>query len=894
MDGDHNELGSVREENVVVGVGPETSNNLDLNVEQDCGSPNIVHGNCSQSGVTSANAFCSSTILGIGTVFESDEHAYRCYNKYARLMGFNVRKDWINRSKVHGMVVSRKFTCSKEGYRRTDRRDCNVKKHRKETRTGCLAHMIITRQSDGKYHVTHFEAQHNHGDVNHSNANMLLLDLQNEINVAQAVEAAEVDSYNSLGPKSRSALKMMNKKLGARDSLDQLSMNYDNYLHSVRGRDMGKGEAGRLLGYFQRQHFENPAFFYALQLDADDKVSNIFWADDNMVVDYDHFGDVVCLDTTCRTNRALRPLVQFLGVNHHKQVIIFAAAFLYDETVESFNWLFQTFIGTMSRKKPKAIITEQDAAIIEAINTVLPETIQYTCVWQMYENTVTHLSHFVKDAKSFANDLRCCIYGPKNEEDFTHAWEAMLEKYNLHQNEWLRWMYREREKWAVFFGQNTYFVDIKGFHLGEILSLKFRNYLNPDLDVVQFFNHFERVVDEQRYKEIEASDEMKRCSPKLMGNVVMLKHASVAYTPRAFEVFQQRYEKSLNDLVNLHNKDGSLFEYKVNTFGHARQYSVTFNSLDDTVVCSCMKFDHVGFLCSHALKVLDNRNIKVVPSQYILKRWTKDARLGNSRELKQCKMQDNPKMVVASCYKDLCHRLVNLSARASESVEAYQFAAKQLDEVMEGVQKILALKGDEAQVITSNSIHVDASENEPAEIFPNGHATENQDESNRVSTEVVRIATPDRWQTTVNYNQTNSDRILNGEPSPNTVLCISTPASPYVSPQSGTPNPLFQDLFGFEANQVVQCMYEQPDLVLDHQSDTNLFPPPNFFSNQQNPPCGSQLSQEPIIPNTYHESMPIINQTRQGMDLDIQNPVSCCVTIDTEGLTLRNGFGDHG
>ena len=67
------------------------------------------------------------------------------------------------------------------------------------------------------------------------------------------------------------------------------------------------------------------------------------------------------------------------------------------------------------------------------------------------------------------------------------VWEAMLEKYNLQQNEWLRWIYREREKWAVVFGQNTFFVDIKGFHLGEILSKKFRNYLNPDLDVLQFF-----------------------------------------------------------------------------------------------------------------------------------------------------------------------------------------------------------------------------------------------------------------------------------------------------------------------------------------------------------------------------------------------------------------------
>jgi zinc finger SWIM domain-containing protein 3 len=128
-------------------------------------------------------------------------------------------------------------------------------------------------------------------------------------------------------------------------------------------------------------------------------------------------------------------------------------------------------------------------------------------------------------------------------------------------------------------------------------------------------------------------------------------------------------------------------------------------------------------------------------------------------------------------------------------VEAYQFAVRQLDEVMEGVQKILILKGEEAQVITSNSIQAYASESEPAEIFRNGHATEDQDVSNRVSGEIDRSATQ-RAQTTVNYNQMDSDRVLNVEPPPpNTVVCISSPSSPYVSTHSVAPNSLLQASF---------------------------------------------------------------------------------------------------
>lgn len=231
-----------------------------------------------------------------------------------------------------------------------------------------------------------------------------------------------------------------------------------------------------------------------------------------------------------------------------------------------------------------------------------------------------------------------------------------------------------------------------------------------------------------------------------------------------------------------------------------------------------MKFERVGILCSHALKVLDHRNIKVVPSRYILDRWTGHARLGNLREIRQCKMQDNPNMVVTSCYKDLCNRLLKLSARASESMEAYQFAARQLDEVMIGVEKILTLKVEQRQVITSSNIDANASENEPAEIFLNGHSIEDQDESNRANGGKDRRATSDRgYLTTMTCNGADSDRILNVEVSPpNTVVCISSPSSAYVSSHSASPNPILQVIFYHLSDMIVYfviilfvCSYQQ-------------------------------------------------------------------------------------
>ncbi|XP_012090300.1 protein FAR1-RELATED SEQUENCE 5 isoform X2 [Jatropha curcas] len=841
MSRDEGDLGSPRDEDMDIGI--QTSDKLDLNLDQDCQSPNVAQVSGNQYSLCSKDDSVTGGILKIGTEFESDEHAYTFYNKYARLVGFSVRKDWVNRSKVHGLVVSRKFTCSKEGYRRKDKRDANVKKHRKETRTGCLAHMIITRQPDGKYQVTHFEAKHNH-DVKPNNAQTF--QLQEELCVSQA---SKDDFSSNLGMGSNSTLELMNKRIEVGESLDYLAMNFKNYLQSERTRDMKKGDAGRLLHYFQRQHFENPAFFHAIQVDIDDKISNIFWADDKMVADYEHFGDVVCLDTTYRISKDIQPFVQFVGLNHHNLAITFAAALLFDDTVESLKWLFTTFIEAMSGKKPKVILIDQDAGIVEAINSVLPETSHHICVWQMYQNALKHLNHALKDIESFSSDFRSCIYDHNDEEDFIHAWEALLEKYDLQQNEWLRWMFREKEKWAVVYGRNTFFVDAKGSHVVEDLYNNFRGHLNSDQDALQFFKVFERMVDEQRFKEIQANDEMIRCMPRLIGNVVLLKHASDIYTPKAFEIFQREYEKSLNFVVSQYSESEIFLEYKVNTFGRSREYTVTFNPSDDTVICSCMKFENVGILCGHALKVLDNRNIKVVPSQYILKRWTKDARTGRVGETKEFIAQENSKLVAASRYKELCHRILAISARAIESEDAFQFASRQLDDVIEGVEKILAFKTEGVQGMSSSSTAANVSESENPEIFLDERTMEDQDKDNRVARiSEKENAAPDRQQQKNIIEKCSRKKgLTSAPPPPYTINFVSSPPQPCVSTEAQTHNSVLQGLY-----QEVQSMYQQQNSVMNHQDNPNPYQQSNFYSDQHDSP-----RQTPLL---------------QAMDLDLQHP----------------------
>src|SRR5687767_5886970 len=88
-----------------------------------------------------------------------------------------------------------------------------------------------------------------------------------------------------------------------------------------------------------------------------------------------------CLLTPCFR---LMPFTPLLGTNHHKQTIIFRAALLFNETIESFVWLFETFLTAMSGKHPNTIFIDQDAVMAGAIAYVFPNTSHRLCLCHIY------------------------------------------------------------------------------------------------------------------------------------------------------------------------------------------------------------------------------------------------------------------------------------------------------------------------------------------------------------------------------------------------------------------------------------------------------------------------------------------------------------------------------
>ncbi|XP_027336846.1 protein FAR1-RELATED SEQUENCE 5-like [Abrus precatorius] len=292
----------------------------------------------------------------VGLQFDTLEAAWKYWCEYGRITGFGVRKQYWNRRKVDGVISSCRYVCCKEGHRKDDKR--TVMKPRAETRTDCLVRITLFLGSNNKYVVHEFVEEHNHPLQVPETTHMLA----SHRNITE-VQAHQIDLAESSGLQQKSSFQLMSTLAGHRTNVGYTPLDAKNYLKAKRQRGMLYGEVGCLMECFQRQLIENPSFFHAYQMDAEEQITNVFWADAKMVIDYRCFGEVISLDTTYCTNQTNRPLTLFSGFNHYQGVVIFRAALLYDETAESFKWLFETFLEAHNQKQPQTIFTDQDQAM---------------------------------------------------------------------------------------------------------------------------------------------------------------------------------------------------------------------------------------------------------------------------------------------------------------------------------------------------------------------------------------------------------------------------------------------------------------------------------------------------------------------------------------------------
>nr|GEV13192.1 hypothetical protein [Tanacetum cinerariifolium] len=126
-----------------------------------------------------------------------------------------------------------------------------------------------------------------------------------------------------------------------------------NHIDKVKRLTFGEGDAESIQGYFMKVQSTDREFFYAWDLDEENRLKSLFWADARYRAAYEELGDVVTFDTTYLTNKYEMPMAPFVGVNHHGQSILLGCGLISNGDTKTFTWLFRTWLTYVGRRYDK-------------------------------------------------------------------------------------------------------------------------------------------------------------------------------------------------------------------------------------------------------------------------------------------------------------------------------------------------------------------------------------------------------------------------------------------------------------------------------------------------------------------------------------------------------------
>ncbi|XP_020269084.1 protein FAR1-RELATED SEQUENCE 6-like isoform X2 [Asparagus officinalis] len=450
---------------------------------------------------------------------------------------------------------------------------------------------------------------------------------------------------------------------------------------------LGRDDVQALHHFFGRMQSTNTNFFYLMDLDEDGRLKNVFWADGRCKTEYQYFSDVVTLDTNYLTNNYETPLVSFVGANHHGHSILFGSGLLSDRSVETYRWLFKSWLSCMSANPPNAIITDHCKAIQEAVAEVFPGARHRMCVWNIMKRVRENLAGYA-EYKAIKEIMKGAVHDSVRIEEFEEDWRNMIKTYGLEDNEWLNSLYENRHYWVPVFVRGAFWAGMSNTQNKENTTSFFDGHIYPKTSLKQFVCKYETILQSKYEKEVQANLDSFNKSPQLISKFYMEDQLRKIYTVDMFKKFQEEIKAILYCIPSLVRVDGPVSTFEVKeplrmkdgNQMETKDYEVTYNSNEQDVRCICCYFQSIGILCRHTLSVLNFLEVYEIPPQFIVDRWRKDNKHRHGMNYSSNDVIANGPM---ERYDNLYRRCLRFVELGVISGERYEYALKLIGEVTE-------------------------------------------------------------------------------------------------------------------------------------------------------------------------------------------------------------------
>ncbi|PIA31367.1 LOW QUALITY PROTEIN: hypothetical protein AQUCO_05000035v1 [Aquilegia coerulea] len=561
---------------------------------------------------------------------------------------FSVQK-WSEKKNANKEIIRKEYVCFKQG------KGSLIKDAEKSRRR------VVAKSGNGKFAVTIFVEVNNHTLSTPRKTH--LLRSHREVLSAQKCLSQQFSTVNI---PTHQQYNFLGVQAGGFENIGCIQKDLYNYQRDVC-KELKGHDAEMFREYLKSEEEKNPSFTYTIDVDDEQRICRVFWADATSRRDYALYGDVVVFDTTYNTNRYKLILAPLMGVNNYGQTIIFGCAFLSDETIPSFVWLFKQFLQAMPGDALKMIITYQDPAITNAIAQTLPKTFHRYCSWHIL-NKFSEKLDAVKYSvyyKKFYN----CIWHSKSQEEFDLIWLDLVQKSGLQDNKWLESMFQIRLKWK---------------------------YVQEENSLLDFMVQFDRGLQKQRQEALIADNKDVVEKPKLkMFHNILVQMVDI-YTKEIFFKFQRELLDSFNYKFQIISETDTLRLYKTQrkNLETDKGRHVSYEKDLDHVSCSCNKFESMGIPCRHILAYLHKyTDFEKIADEYILKRWSKSTKSKTVIDHGGMEIvDDRTYFLERSRLNQCCLGVVN---KALTSEEAKQILIDALSSAEEKINLLIASSGSE-------------------------------------------------------------------------------------------------------------------------------------------------------------------------------------------------------
>ncbi|KAJ4845501.1 hypothetical protein Tsubulata_913011 [Turnera subulata] len=611
----------------------------------------------------------------LGMEFESYEDVYYFYNCYAKEQGFGVRvsNTWYRKGKER---YRGKLSCSSAGFKKKS----EANRPRPETRTGCPAMIKFRLMENKRWRIIEVELEHNHlispasGKFYKSHKLMgagtkraLQLDAPEEVQKVRLFRTVVVDAE------------------GNEDVEDDGGESGNKCLRNSQLK-LKEGDAQAVQNFFCRLQLMDPNFFYVVDLNEKGCMRNLFWADARSRVAYRYFCDVVAIDTTCLAEEFEVPLVSFTGVNHHGQTILLGCGLLSGESLESYIWLLRAWLTCMLGRPPQAIITDHCGALQAAVIDVFPKASHCLHLSRIMQRFPENLGE-LHELEAIKIDLSKVVYYFMRPEEFEAAWEEMVQRYELRDHKWIQKFYEDRKRCVPAYLKDTFLAGMFAMQQNETAASFFESYLNKQTPLKEFLDKYDQAVQASHQLEAMADMDSRNSSFILQSRSYFELHLSKLYTNEILKRFKKEVEGmcSCFSTRQMH-VDGPVLTYivkeQVEVEGNrqeTRDFEVLYNASEMDVLCICGLFNFKGYLCRHALSVLNQNGLEEIPCQYILRRWRKDT---NRSYVLDHRCSDIDTSNPVHRYDHLYRRVIQVVEEGKKSQDRYMTTLEALHDIL--------------------------------------------------------------------------------------------------------------------------------------------------------------------------------------------------------------------